>query len=103
MLSTTLDESLPEGAVMAKYRLAVRTTQDASHLYTNFLQIRGDFAFLDVILRECSRLVSSHCSEQAAAIEGVRARAPTEGALVWMEYLCCKGFQKKVCRGFYKK
>jgi hypothetical protein len=73
MLSTALEESLPDGVLNSKYRLAVRTTQEAAQLYTNLLHIRGDFACLDVILRECARLVSSHCSEQAAAIEGVRA------------------------------
>jgi hypothetical protein len=71
MLSTALEESLPDGVLKAKYQLAVRTTQEAAQLYTNLLRIRGDFACVDVILGECARLASAHCSEQAAAIEGV--------------------------------
>lgn len=72
MLCATLNESLPQGVVAAKYRLAVQSTDDAARLYDNLLHIRADFQLIDVTARECSRLVAAHCVERAAAIEMVR-------------------------------
>ena len=72
VLCATLNESLPEGVLAAKYRLAVRSTDDATRLYDNLLLIRGDFQLVDVTLRECSRLAAAQCVERAAAIETVR-------------------------------
>lgn len=71
MLSEALTETLPDGAIIAKYRRAVNCTQDAVDAYTNVLNIRGDFQLLDVALCECSRLVAGRCVEQARVVEQV--------------------------------
>lgn len=82
MLCATLNESLPQGVVAAKYRLAVQSTDDAARLYDNLLHIRADFQLIDVTARECSRLVAAHCAERAAAIETARCPPPQACVLV---------------------
>jgi hypothetical protein len=71
MLSAALDEALPEGALVAKYRLTVRSTDEAVKVFSNLLQVRADFQLVDVTLCECSRLVAAQCVERAVAVEKV--------------------------------
>lgn len=72
VLADALTEALPDGALLSKYRRAVRSTQDAVDAYTNLLNIRSDFQLVDISLCECSRLVAGRCIEQARVIEMVR-------------------------------
>lgn len=73
MLATALDDVLPEGAVTAKYRLAVRSAHEAMQLYENMLGMRRDFELVDVALRECSRQNAAQCVQRAQVLEKVRS------------------------------
>jgi hypothetical protein len=71
MLAKALDEMLPEGAVVAKYRLAVHKPEQASELYNNMLRVKKDFEVVDTTSRECARMVAARCLQQAHVIEKV--------------------------------
>jgi len=73
MLGAALGELLPEGAVTAKYRVAVADASEAQALYANSLDLRSDFELVDVTLRECARQVAGQCVERAQVIETVRS------------------------------
>lgn len=72
MLASALDDVLPEGAMTAKYRLAVRSADEAMALYENMLGMRRDFELVDVALRECSRQNAAQCVQRAQVLENVR-------------------------------
>jgi hypothetical protein len=73
MLFHNLDQTLPDGAIGAKYRLAAGDAEEAQRLYSNILKIRHDFAVVDVTQRECARLFAVECLERAHVLEKVGA------------------------------
>eukprot|EP00892_Ulva_mutabilis_P004750 jgi/Ulvmu1/2647/UM014_0099.1 len=82
-----LDKVLPAGALAAKYRLAVSSTQETVDLYLHVLKVRDDFKVVDTSLRECARIVAANCLDRAQAINKVRQRY-TEVFNVLMYAMC---------------
>lgn len=98
MLSSALENALPEGALVAKYHAPARNATEATQAYSSLLHIRADFQLVDATLREATRLVAGQCVDRAAAIEKVLPRnKECQGARASC-CSCCQTFLRRAER-----